>query len=159
MGETDHGVKRRADLVAHGGEESALGLVGSIGGGAGLAQGFLGFHLVGNVLNGADARLELTRGVEFEFGAFAYPPDAVADPNAVTDVVRRAADGVVPGHINQCLVIRVQVRKKSLVSDGRTGLDAEDPVSRFAPAQDVVGAIQLPTADVGHLLGATQGVL
>ena len=44
----DHGVHRRADLVAHGGEEGALGRVGLLGGGAGVLR----FVEQAHVLNG-----------------------------------------------------------------------------------------------------------
>ena len=44
--EADHGVHRRTDLVAHVGQELALGAIGGLGGFHGLAEGDFAFALL-----------------------------------------------------------------------------------------------------------------
>ena len=54
LGHAQHAVQRRADLVAHGGQEGALGVVGGLGLFLGLDQRPLGLLARGDVLHRAD---------------------------------------------------------------------------------------------------------
>ncbi len=54
LGEADDGVQRRAQLVAHGGEEAALGVVGALGLGARALQRMLVVLAARNVARHGD---------------------------------------------------------------------------------------------------------
>ena len=70
--QADHGVHRRADLVAHHGQECALGLAASLGSVARLAQLVLGEALLGDIdADRDDAAVGQRHDAHFEGAAFA----------------------------------------------------------------------------------------
>ena len=85
FGETDDGIERRAQLVAHGGEEAALGDVGLFGGGARQIKGLFLNLTVGDVAHDSH-HLGLCRSLGA--GRPTERPAAHFDPDEIDRVVR-----------------------------------------------------------------------
>ena len=163
LGETQHGVHGGADLVAHVGQEGALGLTGGLSGGLGGAQGLFLLALGADVAVDADQAPDLALGIAIGDGRgvnMAHPParQAQAEDAVVGRALphRRGEGGgrlvaILGMHAPLPEVVGQAVRavlRRHLV-----------PVAHArVPGELAAGDLPGPDADVGGLLGQAQQV-
>ena len=154
VGETDHPVHRRADFMAHIGEEMGLGLRGAFGLVARLAQLLLRHHGFGDVLEDTENRDHFAgrRGLGMahasDVAQFAIRADDACLEAEILAFLEGFAD-----HFADPLAVLFVIELEA-VGDGRCEI-AVDPVNTIdliRPDQRVLLNIDAPVPDIGNLL-------
>ena len=159
LGHAQHAVQRRADLVAHGGQEGALGGVGGLGPGLGGAQAARAAALQDHQARGAASSRTTPRTMTQPLGPHA--------PAAVTSLSRRAVSQLGlqgAGHLADAAVdlagaLAAAARARTCGTAGRRraasprgqlqlGLDLQQPGAGLAPARRL-GGVGLEPRRVG----------
>ena len=153
--EAQHGVQRRAQLMAHAREELRLGAALPLGQGA-LAPRHLGLLGLGDVPVHADAADHLALRVEHRRRARGEPAQPAAGQQHAELVARHAfaaEDQRVRVGV-EAAVVRVHDRQ-ALLAGGRArrGLEAAQAEHLLVPAFEAAGEVALPGADAGAACG------